>query len=39
MIQTPSWKQSTVCASRSPNLVSDKIINELLLAMADEAGM
>ncbi|MFZ4726425.1 MAG: glutamate-5-semialdehyde dehydrogenase [Paludibacter sp.] len=37
MIQTTSWKQSTIYASRSLNLVSDKIINEVLLALADEA--
>ncbi|HZK68922.1 MAG TPA: gamma-glutamyl-phosphate reductase, partial [Paludibacter sp.] len=37
MIQNISWKQSAVYASRSLNLVSDKIINEVLLELADEA--
>jgi glutamate-5-semialdehyde dehydrogenase len=36
MIQS-NWKQSTVLASRSLNLVSDKTINQVLLALADEA--
>ncbi|MEI8086252.1 MAG: glutamate-5-semialdehyde dehydrogenase [Paludibacter sp.] len=36
MIQ-PDWKQSALYASRSLNLVSDKIINQVLLAVADEA--
>jgi len=37
MTQPPSWKQSTVYASRSLNLVSDETINTVLLALADEA--
>jgi len=37
MIQNISWKQSAVYASRSLNLVSDKIINQVLLELADEA--
>jgi glutamate-5-semialdehyde dehydrogenase len=37
MTQLPSWKQSTVYASRSLNLVSDETINTVLLALADEA--
>lgn len=36
MIQ-PDWKQSALYASRSLNLVSDEIINQVLLAVADEA--
>ena len=36
-MQNPSWKQSTVYASRSLNLVSDETINNVLLALADEA--
>lgn len=36
MIQS-GWKQSTILASRSLNLVSDKTINLVLLALADEA--
>lgn len=35
-IQT-SWKQTSVAASRSLNLVTDEKINEVLLALADEA--
>jgi glutamate-5-semialdehyde dehydrogenase len=31
------WKQASVIASRSLNLVTDKVINEVLLALADEA--
>ncbi|MDR3653295.1 MAG: glutamate-5-semialdehyde dehydrogenase [Paludibacter sp.] len=31
------WKQSTVLASRSLNLISDETINRVLLALADEA--
>ena len=37
MIQNISWKQFAVYASRSLNLVSDKIINQVLLELADEA--
>ena len=37
MIQNISWKQFAVHASRSLNLVSDKIINQVLLELADEA--
>jgi len=37
MNQTISWKQSAVLASRSLNLVSDETINQVLLALADEA--
>lgn len=37
MNQTISWKQSSVLASRSLNLVSDETINRVLLALADEA--
>jgi len=33
------WKQSAVRASRSLNLVSDDTINQILLALADEAVM
>lgn len=36
MIQS-SWKQSTVLASRSLNLVSDETINKALLVLSDEA--
>jgi len=36
MIQ-PDWKQSALYASRSLNLVSDDTINQVLLAVADEA--
>ncbi|HEY5589470.1 MAG TPA: glutamate-5-semialdehyde dehydrogenase [Paludibacter sp.] len=37
MNQSISWKQSTVLASRSLNLVSSETINQVLLALADEA--
>jgi len=37
MTQNISWKQSAVLASRSLNLVSDETINQVLLALADEA--
>jgi len=33
------WKQSAVQASRTLNLVSDEMINQVLLALADEAVM
>jgi glutamate-5-semialdehyde dehydrogenase len=36
MIQS-GWKQSTLLASRSLNLVSDETINQVLLVLADEA--
>lgn len=32
-----SWKQTTLAASRTLNLVSDETINQVLLALADEA--
>ena len=32
-----SWKQNSVAASRSLNLVTDETINQVLLALADEA--
>ena len=37
MIPTTTWKQTSLEASRSLNLVSDQSINEVLLAVADEA--
>lgn len=37
MTSTTSWKQTSLEASRSLNLVSDQSINEVLLAVADEA--
>lgn len=37
MTNSISWKQSTILASRSLNLVSDETINQVLLALADEA--
>ena len=37
MTQTISWKQTSVAASRTLNLVSDETINQVLLAMANEA--
>jgi glutamate-5-semialdehyde dehydrogenase len=37
-LYTPSnWKQATLVASRSLNLITDETINEVLLALADEA--
>lgn len=32
-----NWKQATLTASRSLNMISDSVINEVLLALADEA--
>lgn len=37
MTRTNNWKPSTILASRSLNLVSDETINQVLLALADEA--
>ena len=37
MTSTTSWKQTSLLASRSLNLLSDATINELLLAVAEEA--
>lgn len=37
MTLTTSWKETSLLASRSLNLVSDVTINSLLLAVADEA--
>jgi glutamate-5-semialdehyde dehydrogenase len=37
MTPTTSWKQTSLLASRSLNLVSDTTINKLLLAVAEEA--
>ena len=37
MTQTISWKQNSVAASRSLNLATDETINQVLLALADEA--
>ncbi len=36
-IISQDWKQLTLKASRSLNLVSDEVINQVLLALADEA--
>lgn len=37
MNQPIFWKQSAVLASSSLNLLSDETINQVLLALADEA--
>ena len=37
MLKDITWKQAAVYASRSLNLVNDKIINQVLLELADEA--
>ncbi len=37
MTQNNNWKQTVVAASRSLNLVSGETINQVLLALADEA--
>lgn len=37
MLKDITWKQAAVYASRSLNLVNDRIINQVLLELADEA--